>query len=237
MFLPDGGERTRASISNGPVQAVLYLPDAKNGYYRASRFDWSGVIPCLSYKGHTYFGIWFSHYDPMLADAIAGPVEEFRSTEGALDYNQAKAGGLFVKIGVGVLRKMDDSAYKYMYTYPLVDVGKWTVRATGGCFSRQRLRSPIGFAYDYQKTVMLDRHEPVFTLQHTLKNTGTKTSTRRYTNTTFLFWTALPAALEWSSVFLLYPRRKNRWNRWPRSMASRSSITMSCNLESTWKAI
>ena len=82
----------KASISNGPVQAVLYLPDAKNGYYRASRFDWSGVIPCLAYKGHTYFGIWFSHYDPMLADAIAGPVEEFRSTDGALDYGQAKPG-------------------------------------------------------------------------------------------------------------------------------------------------
>jgi hypothetical protein len=166
----------KASISNGPVQAVLYLPDAKNGYYRASRFDWSGVIPCLSYKGHTYFGIWFSHYDPMLADAIAGPVEEFRSTEGALDYNQAKAGGLFVKIGVGVLRKADDSAYKYMYTYPLVDGGKWTVRATRRQVSfRQRLRSPIGFAYDYEKTVMLDRHEPILTLRHSLKNTGTKT--------------------------------------------------------------
>src|SRR5580692_6360648 len=99
----------KASISNGPVQAVLYLPDAKNGYYRASRFDWSGIIPCLSYKGHTYFGVWFSHYDPMVADAITGPVEEFRSTDGALDYGQAKPGGLFVKIGVGVLRKADDS--------------------------------------------------------------------------------------------------------------------------------
>ena len=120
----------KASISNGPVQAVLYLPDAKNGYYRASRFDWSGVIPCLAYKGHTYFGIWFSHYDPMLADAIAGPVEEFRSTDGALDYDQAKPGGLFVKIGVGVLRKADDSPYKFMYTYPLVDGGKWTVHAS-----------------------------------------------------------------------------------------------------------
>ena len=71
---------------------------------------------------------------------------------------------------------MDDSAYNYMYTYPLVDGGKWTVRATGRQVSfRQRLRSPIGFAYDYQKTVMLDRHEPVLTLQHSLKNTGTKT--------------------------------------------------------------
>ena len=36
---------------------------------------------------------------------------------------------LFVKIGVGVLRKKDDSAYQFMYTYPLVDGGKWTVHA------------------------------------------------------------------------------------------------------------
>src|ERR1700761_8107013 len=92
----------KASISNGKVQAVLYLPDAKNGYYRASRFDWSGVIPCLVFQGHAYFGVWFSHYDPMIADAITGPVEEFRSEDGGLDYGAAKPGGLFVKIGVGV---------------------------------------------------------------------------------------------------------------------------------------
>ena len=166
----------KASISNGPVQAVLYLPDAKNGYYRASRFDWSGVIPCLAYKGHTYFGVWFSHYDPMIADAITGPVEEFRSADGALDYDQAKPDGLFVKIGVGVLRKAGDSPYKFMHTYPLVDGGKWTMRASKRQVSfRQQLQSPIGIAYDYEKTVSLDPHEPVLTLRHSLKNTGTKT--------------------------------------------------------------
>ena len=166
----------KASIRNGPVQATLYLPDAKNGYYRSSRFDWSGVIPCLAYKGHTYFGIWFSHYDPMLADAIAGPVEEFRSTDGALDYGQAKPGGLFVKIGVGVLRKADNSAYQFMTPYPLVDGGKWTVHSGRSAVTfRQRLQSPLGIAYDYQKTVKLDGHTPVLTLQHSLKNTGTQT--------------------------------------------------------------
>ena len=61
----------KASISNGPVQAVLYLPDANNGYYRASRFDWSGVLPCLAYKGHTYFGVWFSHRAAERSKAIA----------------------------------------------------------------------------------------------------------------------------------------------------------------------
>ena len=166
----------KASISNGQVEAVLYLPDAKNGYYRASRFDWSGIIPCLAYKGHTYFGIWFSRYDPMLADAIAGPVEEFRSTDGALNYDHAKSGELFVKLGVGVLRKADDAAYKFMYTYPLVDGGKWTVHARKSAVSfRQQLHSPIGIAYDYEKTVRLDPHEPVLVLEHRLKNTGTQT--------------------------------------------------------------
>jgi hypothetical protein len=166
----------KASISNGPVQAVLYLPDAQDGYYRATRFDWSGVIPCLAYKGHTYFGIWFPHYDPLLADAIAGPVEEFRSSDGALDYGQAKPGELFVKLGVGVLRKEDDSPYQYMHTYPFVDGGKWTVHAKPSEVSfRQQLQSPIGIAYDYEKTVKLDPHNPVLILEHSLKNTGTKT--------------------------------------------------------------
>jgi len=172
----DQANYPKASITNGPVQAVLYLPDAKNGYYRASRFDWSGVIPCLAYQGHTYFGIWFSHYDPMVADAIAGPVEEFRSSDGALDYATAKPGELFVKLGVGVLRKGGDTPYQFMTTYPLVDGGKWTVRARGDQVAfRQQLQSPIGIAYDYQKTVRLDHHEPVLILQHRLKNTGTKT--------------------------------------------------------------
>ena len=84
--------------------------------------------------------------------------KSFDSIDGALNYNQAKPAALFVKVGVGVLRKADDSPTKFMYTYPLVDGGKWTVRATRRPVSfRQRLRSPIGIAYDYEKTVALDR--------------------------------------------------------------------------------
>ena len=64
----------KALISNGLVNAVVYLPDAKDGYNRGSRFDWSGMVGCLAYKGHTYFGVWFPHYDPLLHDAITGPV-------------------------------------------------------------------------------------------------------------------------------------------------------------------
>jgi hypothetical protein len=61
------------------VDAVVFLPDAENGYYKASRFDWSGQVPCLTYKGHSYFGEWFAKYDPMIHDAITGPVEDWRT--------------------------------------------------------------------------------------------------------------------------------------------------------------
>jgi len=119
----------KAVISNGVVKAVLYLPDSKNGYYRGQRFDWSGVVGCLAYKGHSYFGVWFPNYDPLLHDAISGPVEEFRSGDGdsALKYDQAKPGDPFVKIGVGVLRKTDNTPYKFATPYPVIDGGKWTV--------------------------------------------------------------------------------------------------------------
>src|SRR5690625_8028790 len=46
----------KAIISNGLIEATLYLPDKQTGYYRATRFDWSGVIGSLEYNGHSYFG-------------------------------------------------------------------------------------------------------------------------------------------------------------------------------------
>ena len=52
----------RAKITSKFIQAELYLPDAEDGYYRATRFDWSGVIASLVYQGHNYFGVWFPKY-------------------------------------------------------------------------------------------------------------------------------------------------------------------------------
>jgi hypothetical protein len=165
----------QASITNGDISAVVSLPDAKSGYYRGSRFDWSGVIRCLTYKKHTYFGVWFPRYDALLHDAITGPVDEFRTADdSAIGYGQAKAGELFVKPGVGVLRRVDDGPYKFPVTYPLVDGGKWTVRAQrSGVSFTQRLRGPGGVAYVYTKKLKLERNSPVLTLEHELRNTGT----------------------------------------------------------------
>ena len=68
---PGAGAPT-ATIANGPLQVTVYLPDAKAGYYRGTRFDWSGAVASLTFKGHEYFGQWFEQHDPFLHDGIPG---------------------------------------------------------------------------------------------------------------------------------------------------------------------
>jgi hypothetical protein len=168
----------QAVLANGSVHAVVSLPDVKRGYYRGSRFDWSGVIGCLAYDGHTYFGVWFPHYDPLLHDAVTGPVEEFRSAggESAPFFDDALPGGVFVKPGIGVLKRTDDAPFKFSTAYPIVDHGRWTVHARRDAIAfRQRLKPTAGVGYDYTKTLRLGSSEPVLSIEHALTNTGTRT--------------------------------------------------------------
>lgn len=163
----------QADITNGLVKAKLYLPDAERGYYRGTRFDWSGVIASLEYKGHSYFGQWFEKYDPKLHDAIMGPVEEFRTNDSGLGWDQAKPGETFIKIGVGVLRKNNDPEYKFASTLDIVDGGKWTSHAYPDRVEfTQVLTDASGYAYEYHKTVRLTKGKPQLVIEHQLKNTG-----------------------------------------------------------------
>lgn len=167
----------RVSISNGLVNAVVLLPDAQSGYYRGSRFDWSGAVGCLAYKGHTYFGKWFSKYNPTTHDAITGPVDEFRAADGdsAPGYDKAEPGGIFVKPGVGALRRIDERPFDFATLYPLVDGGKWTVHAGKSQVAfRQELSTQIGDSYVYKKTLKLVSGQPVLLIEQELKNTGTE---------------------------------------------------------------
>ncbi len=168
----------QAAISNGVIHATLYLPDAHAGYYQATRFDWSGQIPFLEYKGHTYFGNWNpAPYSPKLHDAIMGPVEEFLTAGAGLGYAEAQPGGTFLKIGVGVIRKPEERNYQQFKTYEIVDPGKWTVNQKPDSVEfTQAVDDPSsGYAYRYTKLVQLVQGRPVLQLAHSLKNTGGKT--------------------------------------------------------------
>jgi len=169
-------EFPQAEITNGVIRARLYLPDADKGYYRATRFDWSGQMPSLVFQGHEYFGEWNDRpYDPKLHDAIMGPVEEFGDAD-APGYAEAPVGGTFLKIGVGVLRKPQEKAYDHFKTYEIVDPGKWSVRkkADAVVFTHVVKDPASGYAYEYTKTVRLVPGKPELVLEHRIKNTGTK---------------------------------------------------------------
>jgi hypothetical protein len=178
----------QAEITNALLRAKIYLPDPEKGYYRGTRFDWSGVIHSLEYGGHDYYGPWFTKTDPKVIDfifdgsdivagpcsAIMGPVEEFSSDEKALGYDEAKAGGTFIKIGVGVLRKPDEGNYNPYHLYEIVDSGKWKVRTEKDSveFTQELMDAASGYGYSYTKTVRLASGKPEMVLEHSLRNTG-----------------------------------------------------------------
>jgi hypothetical protein len=177
-----------ATIANGKVKATLYLPDAKNGYYRGTRFDWSGMVGSLEYAGHNYYGKWFDRVDPKVYDfsfvgpeivtnpcnSVTGVPEEFVSNSVALGWNEAKVGGTFIKIGVGALRKPDEHPYSNFRLYEIVDGGKWTVHQTSSSVEfTQELSDPAsGYGYVYRKRVSLTPGKPQMVLEHSLRNTG-----------------------------------------------------------------
>lgn len=169
-FVP-GKNPPEAEISNSLIHAHLYLPDAQSGYYRATRFDWSGVINDLEVNGHHYYGQWYEKYSPTINDAIMGPVEAFDP----VGYDEIKPGESFVKIGVGFVRKLNDLPYNFSTYYPIVDGGKWNTKVKKDQVQFEHILKETEYAYDYIKTVKLVKNKPIMVLSHTLKNTGTKT--------------------------------------------------------------
>ncbi len=199
----NGQDFPQAQISSSFIKAKLYLPDAEKGYYRATRFDWSGVIASLESKGHNYFGVWFPKYDPKLHDAITGPVEEFRTGESALGYDEAKVGGTFIRIGVGVLRKPEEPRFQQFNTYEIVDSGKWTVRNRPDAveFVHELADASSGYSYVYRKTVRLVADAPQMVIEHSLRNTGKRVIETNVYNHNFFVIDGQPSGPDFSVTF------------------------------------
>lgn len=187
-----------AEISNGLIHAEIKLPDAQNGFYRGTRFDWSGVIYSLTANGHNYYGPWFTKTDPAVHDfvyrgddivagpcsAITGPVDEFAP----IGFDAAKPGENFIKIGIGALRKNSAEKYDNYYLYEIADGGKWTVmQHASEIYFRQNLSDrSSGYAYVYEKDLRLTPGKAEMILTHTLKNTGKRRIETNVYNHNFL---------------------------------------------------
>jgi hypothetical protein len=206
-------EFPQAEISNAQIRAKVYLPDAQSGYYRGTRFDWSGAIFSLEWKpfdssqggGHTYFGQWFERHDPKIHDAITGPVDEFLTNDSGLGYQEAQAGQTFVRIGVGAVRKPEEAAYRRFATYDIVDSGKWTVnKGSDRIEFVHELGHTNGYAYVYRKTLRLIKDTLV--LEHVLRNVGKKTITTSVYNHDFFMLDSQPTGPDFVVRFPFEPR-------------------------------
>src|SRR5207249_7769705 len=196
-----------ATISNKQIRVKMYLPDPVNGFYKGARFDWSGIINSVEFAGHTFYGQWFSKIDSTVRDvsykdddilvsvntSAMGPAEEFQTP---LGYDNAKEGDSFVKIGVGVLKKRDDTRYAFANVYDIVDHGKWTVNNTANSveFTQELNDKATGYAYVYKKTIRLAGDKPEMVIEHNLKNTGKLPIKSVLYNHNFTLFDRLPTA-------------------------------------------
>jgi hypothetical protein len=185
-----GASPPQVQISNGFLTAGVYLPDRDRGFYRGTRFDWSGVFSSLQYEHHEFYGKWFQRAVPSVHDfqfdgpeivvgaasAITGPVEEFTTNNHALGFDEAKPGQHFVKIGVGVLLKSDTAPYDRFRPYKIVDQGTRTTKTSTNSveFTQAIEDKSSGYGYVYRKIVTLTPGRPQMVLTHSLRNTGAK---------------------------------------------------------------
>ncbi len=206
-----GADAPEAVLDNGVLKAVFHLPDAVNGSYRGARFDWSGVVKSLEYKKHSYFGVWYGKHDPLHHDAITGPVEEFLSGNEALGYTEAKAGGNFVRIGIGALRKETDAKFERFGRYQVVDPGKWSVsQKKDRIVFRQDLKdASSGYAYRYEKTMRMVPGKAEMWIEHRLKNTGGKVIETSSYNHNFFVIDGEPTGPNMSAQFGFDARAKS----------------------------
>lgn len=178
LALPLGGgaaDHPSVPFSNELIEAQVYLPDPENGYYRGTRFDWSGAIHSLVYDGHEYFGEWQQSDDPYLHDRITGPVEEYRTDDKGLGYDEGA--DRFLRIGVGVVEKPDEEDYRWRHSYRVLDPGEWTVRRGSNWIEfEQDVAAPsLGYGYRLTKRLTLTPGLPELVIDHVLENTGHKT--------------------------------------------------------------
>jgi len=210
-------EFPKAEITNEIMKAMLYLPDAKTGFYRGTRFDWSGVIGKLEYAGHEYYPQWFQRTDPKVKDfiyegadivagpctAITGPSEEFMTSSQPPGYDDAKSGETFLKIGVGALRKPDCAGYDRFRVYDIADGGIWSIRKdTSQIEFKQELPTlAAGYGYVYRKKVSLAKGKPRMILEHYLRNTGNKIICGSVYNHNFLYLDCQPPGPDFVITF------------------------------------
>lgn len=205
---PDLSRYPAGELSTKHLKTSFYLPDAQHGYYRGTRFDWSGLVSRLDYSGHSFFCEFREdHHDPLNHDDICGTAEEFSMTTLPPGFREGPAGDPFLKIGIGVLQRAEDPDYAFWKKYTILQPGGWNIaRKSDRIDFTQKLNSPNGSAYEYSKVIRLDDKDHAMTITRRLKNTGSKRIGADHYGHNFLKIDAVPAGPDYVMEFPFQPR-------------------------------
>lgn len=180
----------KVEIGNGLIRASLTVPDAARAMYKGQRFDWSGHFASLKLGDQEFYGPWFDKLSQQARDVVydndgtimvgpntcaMGPVEEWELNGNPPGYGEARPGGTFLKPGVGVLRRRDESPYSSFARYDYADQGRRELRSGRDWVEFTHRVGPVdGWGYDYVKRVSLTPGRPQMILAHRMRNTGTR---------------------------------------------------------------
>ena len=139
--------------------------------YTGSRFDWNGTVVRILYGGIPVLSqekLPF-HRNPRIYGR--GLHNEF-GIKNCIGYDEVPSGGLFPKIGTGWLVK-NDKPYFFAAPYEVQRLHFSSDKLSSSeavftCISGEQ----NGYSYTYVKRISLDGDS--FTIEYTLKNTGTK---------------------------------------------------------------
>ncbi|MEM7655887.1 MAG: hypothetical protein AAF399_07150 [Bacteroidota bacterium] len=151
-------------LENDLVKVQIDLPLES---YQQPRFDWSGKISRMWYRGVPVIGR--EHLEEERIELGGqGLCHEF-GIEEALGFEEAEIGEWFHKIGVGALKKTDD-AYRFYDAFE-VQAADFSVETADDSFRSVAIGPPIrGYAYRLEKEISLT--ENGLLIDYRLENTG-----------------------------------------------------------------
>ena len=163
-------------LKNAEFEIDIVNPGSTDSY-KGPRFSWAGIISNLSWRGVKIFGSWREgEFALDLHNAVSGTAGEFGmgidSMPCPLGYETAKPGDVFLKIGVGLLRKCDAFNYDFTKQYKLIKSFPWQVMINSQKVTMLQKGAHGEFAYEYQYIIELNRNNSSFVTKHELKNTG-----------------------------------------------------------------
>jgi hypothetical protein len=154
-------------IGRGDLKAWVAKPGER---YSRARFDWTGFIPQISLRGHTFCAPEISVWRPE-GSGGEGLCDEYRVDEETMAWSDEDR--LFLKPGIGLLERGDDAPYHFGTDYKVVKPFPTATRAEADSISFHQDSIPLrGVAYAQDKNIcVIDNMLVIVT---TMTNTGEK---------------------------------------------------------------